>query len=60
MTTTRTARAWQYCEQLREILSRKQFNVVRAQLRQWCTNVMRSKVELMKTVAAMIAYSTRS
>ena len=54
MTTKRTARAWQYREQLREILNRKQPNVVRALLRQWCTNVRRSKVEPMKDVAAMI------
>ncbi len=53
MTSSRTARAWQYREQLRDILSRKQPNVVRRLLRQWCTNVMRSKVEPMK-VAAMI------
>ena len=54
LTTKRTARAWQYREDLREILQRKQVNVVRAMLCQWCTNVMRSKVELMKAVAAMI------
>ena len=54
MTTRRTARAWLYREQLREILNRKQPNVVRALLRQWCTNVMRSKVEPMKEVAQMI------
>jgi len=54
MTTNRTARAWQYREQLREIMSRKQPNVVRKLLKQWCTNVMRSKVEPMKEVAAMI------
>jgi transposase len=54
MTTRRTARAWQYREQLREILSRKQPNVVRALLRQWCTNVRRSKVEPMKEVASMM------
>jgi transposase len=29
MTTVRTARAWAYKEQLREILERKQINVVR-------------------------------
>jgi transposase len=52
LTTKRTARAWQYREDLREILSRKQINVVRAMLRQWCTNVMRSKVEPMKTSRA--------
>lgn len=54
MTTHRTARAWQYREQLREIMSRKQPNVVRGLLGQWCTNVMRSKVEPMKEVAVMI------
>lgn len=50
----RTARAWLYREQLREILQRKQVNVVRRMLLQWCTNVMRSKVEPMKKVAKMI------
>lgn len=54
ITTKRTARAWMYREQLREILNRKQVNVVRQLLRQWCTNVMRSKVEPMKAVARMI------
>lgn len=54
LTTKRTARAWQYREDLREILNRKQINVVRAMLWQWCTNVMRSKVEPMKDVARMI------
>jgi len=54
LTTKRTARAWQYREDLREILNRKQINVVRAMLLQWCTNVMRSKVEPMKVVAKMI------
>jgi transposase len=54
MTTKRTARAWQYREQLRELLTRKQPNVVRALLKQWCTNVLRSKVEPMKDVAEMI------
>lgn len=53
-TTKRTARAWLYREELREILERKQINVVRGMLRQWCTNVMRSKVEPMKEVAKMI------
>jgi transposase len=53
MTTNRTARAWQYREQLREIMSRRQPYVVRALLKQWCTNVMRSKVEPMKEVAQM-------
>lgn len=53
-TTIRTARAWLYKEQLREILQRKQINVVRALLLHWCSNVMRSKVEPMKAVAAMI------
>jgi transposase len=53
-TTKRTARAWLYREQLRDILDRKQINVVSTMLAQWCTNVMRSKVEPMKEVAAMI------
>lgn len=52
--TKRTARAWRYREQLRAILERKQIHVVRALLWQWCTNVMRSKVEPMKGVAKMI------
>jgi transposase len=50
----RTARAWLYREQLRAILDRKQINVVSALLKQWCTNVRRSKVEPMKEVAGMI------
>jgi transposase len=54
MTTVRTARAWVYKEQLREILERKQINVVRAMLQRWCTCVMRSKVEPMKEVAALV------
>ncbi len=54
LTTTRTARAWLSREPLREILSRKQPHVVSALLAQWCTNVMRSKVEPMKAVAALI------
>lgn len=54
LTTQRTARAWVYREQLREILDRKQINVVSRMLWQWCTNVMRSKVDPMKDVAKMI------
>lgn len=54
LTTKRTARAWLYREQLRDILDRKQVNVVRAMLLVWCNNVMRSKVEPMKVVAKMI------
>jgi transposase len=53
-TTKRTARAWLYREQLRNILDRKQINIVSIMLARWCTNVMRSKVEPMKDVAAMI------
>ncbi|GAC1579355.1 MAG: ISL3-like element ISMac21 family transposase [Novosphingobium sp.] len=53
-TSKRTARAWLYREQLRDILERKQINVVSTMLAQWCTNVMRSKVEPMKEVAKMI------
>src|SRR5207244_8667136 len=54
MTTVRTARAWLYKEQLREILERKQINVVRSMLEHWCTCVMRSKVEPMKDVARLV------
>jgi len=54
LTTVRTARAWVYKERLREILERKQLNVVRAMLVHWCTCVMRSKVEPMKDVAALV------
>ena len=54
MTVKRTARAWSYKEQLREILQRKQINVVQAMLEHWCSCVMRSKVEPMKEVAKMI------
>jgi transposase len=59
VTTKRTARAWLYKEQLREILERKQVNVVRDMLTQWATNVMRSKVEPMKEVAKLIRSSSR-
>jgi transposase len=54
MTTSRTARAWHYREQLREILTRKQPNVVHLLLNRWCSNVLRSKVEPMKKVAEMV------
>lgn len=54
ITTVRTARAWLYKEQLREILARKQINVVRTMLQHWCTCVMRSKVVPMKEVAALV------
>lgn len=54
MTTVRTARAWVYKEQLREILERKQINIVRDMLRHWCICVMRSKVEPVKEVAALV------
>jgi transposase len=40
MTTVRTARAWVYKERLREILERKQINIVRAMLQHWCSCVM--------------------
>jgi len=49
-----TAIAWLYREGLRAILDRKQINVVAAMLKQWCTNVSRSKVAPMKDVARMI------
>ncbi|WP_407671308.1 MULTISPECIES: transposase [Paraburkholderia] len=54
VTTKRTAQAWLYREQLRDILDRKQINVVSEMLEQWCINVMCSKVEPMKEVARMI------
>ena len=54
MTTVRTARAWLYKERLRDILERKQINVVRGMLEHWCSCVMRSKVEPMKEVAALV------
>lgn len=54
LTTKRTARAWVYREQLREILNRKQINVVRGMLTRWSTCVMRSRVEPMKEVAKLI------
>jgi transposase len=53
-TTKRTARAWLYREQLREILDRKQINIVSTMLKTWCSNVLRSKVEPMWAVAKMI------
>lgn len=43
MTTVRTARAWVYKEQLRQILERKQVNVVRSMLQHWCTCVALSR-----------------
>jgi transposase len=51
---TRTARAWIYKEQLRQLLDRKQVNVVRDSLKHWCVCVMHSKVEAMKAVAALV------
>jgi len=52
--TKRTARAWLYRENLREILDITHSDLVSPMLRQWCANVMRSKVEPMKQVAKMI------
>jgi transposase len=37
-TPKRTARAWLHREQLRDILERRQFNIVSTMLAQWCTN----------------------
>ena len=54
MAVKRTARAWSYKEQLREILECKQINVVQTMLEHWCTCVMRSNVDPMKEVAKMI------
>ena len=39
---------------MREILERRQINVVRDMLKHWCTCVMRSKVEPMKEVATLV------
>ena len=50
----RTVRAWCYREDLRDTLECKQIHVMEKKLKQWCTNVMRSKVEKMKRVAKMI------
>ena len=49
-----TARAWIYKEQLRDLLDRKQINVMRDSLLHWCVCVMRSKVEPMKEVAGLV------
>ena len=54
MTTVRTARAWAYKEQLSEILEPKQINVVRNMLQHWWNCVVRSKVDPMKEVAALV------
>lgn len=51
---TVTARAWVYKEQLREILDRKQINVMREALHHWTRCVMRSRVNPMKEVAQMV------
>jgi len=51
---TMTARAWTYKERLRLALERKQVNVMRTLLLHWCTCVMRSKIEAMKDVAALV------
>ena len=50
----RTTRAWVQLQQLSAILRRRQINVVKRMLHQWCTNVNRSKVEPMKTVAKTV------
>ena len=54
MTATRTARAWQYREDLREILTRQQPHVARLLLKRGCSYMLRRKSEPMKEVAAMI------
>jgi transposase len=51
---TMTARAWAYKERLRLAMEHKQVNVLRRLLQHWCTCVMRSKIEPMKQVAAMV------
>jgi len=54
VTFSRTARAYQYKEQLREILQGKQPNVVTKTLRSWCGRVRKSLVTRMHEVADMI------
>jgi transposase len=54
MTTACTDQDWVYNEQLREILEREQINVVREMLEHRCTCAMRSMVEPMKEVAALV------
>lgn len=51
---TRTARAWTYKERLRLALEHRQVNVMRELLQHWCKCVMRSKVQPMKEVAALV------
>ena len=51
---TMTARAWAYKERLRLAMEHKQVNVLRGLLQHWCTCVMRSKIDAMKEVAALI------
>lgn len=51
---TRTARAWIYKEQLREIPDRRQFNIMRPALMHRCGCVMRSKVEPTEGAAALV------
>ncbi|WP_128003709.1 ISL3 family transposase [Piscinibacter defluvii] len=51
---TLTARAWTYKERLRLAMEHKQVNVLRRLLQHWCGCVMRSKVDVMKEVAAMV------
>jgi transposase len=51
---TMTARAWAYKERLRLAMEHKQINVLRRLLQHWCTCVMRSTIDAMKDVAAMI------
>ncbi len=52
MTTVRTARAWLYKEQLREILERKQINVVRARM-----NEGERAREVISKLEGMLAFS---
>ena len=49
-----TVRAWRYVGLLREVLRQTDPAVARAGLRQWCTNVNRSRVEAMKRVSRLI------
>ncbi len=53
-TFSRTARAYQYKEQLRELLQGKQPHVVEKKLLSWCSRVRKSLVTHMHDVADMI------
>ena len=51
---TLTARTWIFKGQLRDLLDRKQINVMRDSLLHWCVCVMRHKVKPIKEVAGLV------